>query len=203
MDPQGNPVKNLNATVEVSNKPSPLFSIEAVRARIDPARTYKFEVFLPSSSGINISTFVEDVRFSLQDFSVKPYQSSAQLFKFAGETVASDVVITFYEGEDYFMSKYLQGWRNSIRNADGTYNYPRTYKSKIIVHLLDGRNKKVAQVNCLNCWPQSALQMGYSYYESGRVTVSQSFACDNIELVYFETTENNKDIKLIRPILQL
>lgn len=89
--------------------------------------------------------------------------------------------ISFYEDEDYSVSKYLWAWHMSVRTKDNLFYLPKDFKKDIKVWGFNDRSNSspAIMIDFIECFPSmSGSGLTYGLAENNFLTVSAEFTVD-------------------------
>lgn len=155
-------------------------------ARGDPHLLIDWSIIMPSLKGANglSDSLVESIDFSAPSYGTRRIQLGTTHVNYPGYKENSPINIVFAEDTDHTVSQYLNWWRSCIRDVDGTYSYPQSYKADINVLALTPDGKVAAMMTLLGCYPDGPLSYPYASGTSEYLRLHQSFACDHVAFSY-------------------
>jgi len=143
---------------------------------------------LPTIDGIKLDpSYVESIDVPFNNISIADnwYGGSGYTY-FAGPHDISSFSVTFYEDQKVSTLKYILAWKNLVKDFDsGFYNLPGLgdgkvgYKRSMRLLFLDSKNNAILQADLEGIWPADTGNLSLNYTDSGRITISQTFSCDN------------------------
>lgn len=157
------------------------FQLPDVLNRPDPMMTWRWVVAGGGALPFGLpAVYVESIDVPFENVQVQQGIFSGGTFTYfpANHDVAA-FSMTFYEDEQATVLKWITQWRSKIKDmSTGLMNLPKLYKRDINVDLLNGRGESVFTVKLLGCWPSDTGNLGLSYSDEGRLTITQSFSID-------------------------
>lgn len=171
--------------------------LERALARPDPMLTFKWEVTsIPEPNYPNIDTsYIEsfEVPFSNVRSTNVFFGGGYNYFPEFHDTSA--ITIVFYGDSDGRALAYLWEWKQTVKSFDtGLYNLPNNFKRDWKLQLLDTRGTVIATVTYHGCWPADTNPITFDQEGTGRVTFSQVFSIDSMEIdikLFPNTGKNN------------
>lgn len=160
------------------------FTLQQVRARPDPLLSFQWLCLDGSLPFDHPNEYLESIDLPFNNIkSDGVYVGSGYTcYPLAHEVEA--FTATFYE--DYYAASttWLQDWKSRIKNfSTGVYGLPKDYKKTMTVGLLTTKGDIALQYKLIGIWPTSTASLSLNYNESGRITVSQTFSIDDVEIV--------------------
>ncbi len=149
------------------------------KGRSDPLLNFKWvtEEFLFGLPG----SYLESVDLPFNNLSVRQgIYNGGSFTYYPGTNNISSVSMTFYEDSEGSTVQWLEGWKAKVFDSKtGLRKLPSNYKRVVQVHLLDTEGEKVITAVLEGLFPDATQNIQLSYNESGRITISQTFSCDN------------------------
>lgn len=154
-------------------------------------RTYALGAPEPALSSI----WIVKIPFNTQNIFIAAEQVSATVRKipgesrftggrnkfYAGTSDIDSVSITFYETDDYAVSKWLYSWRKLVED-NGIYGLPADFKKIFYVFAYSKSQPKPTRTFKYDgVWPTDRNAYEYNQDETGRITVQAQFAVDDVE----------------------
>jgi hypothetical protein len=159
--------------------------IKDLLKRSDPLLSFKWVCPEDLPFGLP-GNFVEGVDLPWRNIRIGEgvYQGSKYDF-FPGPHDISSFQMTFYEDDKASCVKWIDGWKNEVKNFEtGLYRLPSHYKKDIKVQLLDSQNNPIMTVTLIRCWPAETGNWSLNYTDNGRLTVSQTFSVDDQKIEF-------------------
>lgn len=162
-------------------------TLVASQSRSDPLLNHLWFALPPNVSGVSLPWYyIEEFTAPFRSFDVLTQYRAGKMFHFAGQHSISNLSVRFYDDSTGKVGRYLEAWRRTVLNADGTYNYPggsNGYKKNFEVVVLDvTKFGQVYQFKFIGCWPTTAEPFNLSSATSERLISAQEFACDEVEI---------------------
>ena len=153
-------------------------------ARRDPLMSYSWFAEMPKVGNVALDwNYVEEFTAPFRSFDTLPQYREGRMYHFAGQHSISNLSIRFYDDTSGKVGMYLENWRRAVMSNNGTYNYAQDYKKIISLTILDvSRLITVYQIKYIGCWPSSAEPYNLNSGASDRITPSQEFNVDDIEI---------------------
>lgn len=156
-------------------------------ARNDPHLLIDWNIAMPSINGFGAidSKYIEGVNFAAPSVGTRRIQRGSHHINMPGYMECGHVTMTFFEDYQQSSGQYLNWWQCSIRNPDGTYNYPSLYKKNITVngYAPDGVTQ-VSTIVLVGCYPEGPRGYPYTSGTSDYMKFEQSFAVDNVVFTF-------------------
>lgn len=93
--------------------------------------------------------------------------------------------MTLYEDSVLSTTKWLEEWKNKVRNpSSGGYYLPRNFKRNIPVELMNTEGTVVCEITLINCWPIGRAAWDLNYTNNNRLRVQQNFSIDRLEIAF-------------------
>lgn len=173
--------------------------------RGDPHLLIDWSVIMPALKGANAlpDVYVESADFSAPSFGSRRIQLGTTHVNYPAYKENSPINLVFAEDANQTVSQYLNWWRSCIRDPDGTYSYPSSYKADINILALTPDGKIGAMITLVGCYPDGPLSYPYASGTSEYMRLHQSFACDHVAFSYPGTGKVNvgpvQDISTFTP----
>lgn len=128
--------------------------------------------------------YVESISLPFPSFNIKPLFGAGTFSYYPGFEEVQAFDIQFYEDEALRTSKWLQMWKERIRDPDvGAFYLPTNYKMDMEFELLNNQNARVMTAVCKNVWPSTKSNWELNYTSTnGMLKVHQNFSTDGIKL---------------------
>lgn len=107
---------------------------------------------------------------------------------FPGTHTISSFSASFYEDRKGTALKWIQDWKNRVKNLQtGAYGLPKAYKRDIVVSMLDQKNNVSMNVRLKDCFPTDTSPMTLNYTDgTGRIVHQQNFSVDDQEITFLQ-----------------
>ena len=158
--------------------------LSKAQARPDPIMSWRWEAHVP---GLPLE-YIEDIVIPLPTFEVEPTFRGGSKTYYAKFVDHAAFQMRLYTDLENTAIDWLYKCYGSIRNSDGTYNYPNQYKFAIDVNLLDPHNKVACSFKLVGCFPISGTGYEMQSAASDRVVLSVEMSIDTVEL---QTSKSN------------
>ena len=97
----------------------------------------------------------------------------------------SSFSVTFYGDSEARAMAYLWGWKQKVKLfGNGLYNLPVDFKDTWKVQLLNTKGTVIANVSLIGCWPADTNNITLDQDGSNRITFSQTFSLDSMEIEF-------------------
>lgn len=165
------------------------FQIGDLLSRKDPQPTWRWVV----TTGTKVlpfglpASYVESIDVPFLNVQVQsPVFVAGGFVYFPGFHDIAAFGMTFYEDEDGTTLRWIQAWKNRIKNfTSGDMGLPSEYKRDIPVSLLDNTGSVKVSILLKGCWPSDTGNIPLSYTdENGRLTYSQTFSIDDQTITF-------------------
>lgn len=156
-------------------------------ARPDPMLNFKWQATSipgPNSSLIDTS-YIEnfDLPFSNVRTTGVFFGGGYNYFPEFHDTSAFSV--TFYGDSEGRAMAYLWGWKQQVKRFNGgLYNLPSKFKDNWKVELLNTKGEVIVKATLVGCWPADTNNVTLDQDGSNRITFSQTFSLDSMELEF-------------------
>ena len=150
----------------------------------DPAIQTRWRVIMPDQRN-PMQYMAESVEAVFRGVSSKARFAQAKSKHYPDASEIDALNIIFYETYDYEVTRYLERWRNKIRNKQGFYGMPAEYEKTIYVDMLHyDVNNYIIRFKYLKCWPIDSSPLSLTYEDSsGRIQVNATFRVDDVEII--------------------
>jgi hypothetical protein len=134
-------------------------------------------------------TYVEKLDLPFNNLEVREgvYNGSSFTY-FPGFHNVSAFGVTLYEDQNMTASKWVQGWKNDVKDfSTGLYNLPRGpngYKYDLNVVLIDNEGSSIVTAILSGLFPLATSNFSLTYDSSNRLCVEQQFSCDDCTLKF-------------------
>lgn len=163
-------------------------------ARPDPLLTFRWVVkSIPGNAaafGIDYS-YVETIELPFSNVRSTGvfFGGGYSYFPEFHDTAAFNV--TFYGDSEGRVLSYLWNWKQKVKSfGTGLYNLPDEFKEDWTIALLNAKGAEVAQFKYIGCWPADTAPITLDQEGSSRITHSQTFSLDSMELTIGGKTFN-------------
>lgn len=149
-----------------------------------PAPDWLYFVRMPNVAGAGNSgdVIAEQISFPHKNIPANPRFGGATNTYYPGTSDVSSASISFYETEDYIVTRYLKAWQRLVKDENDVYGMPIDYKKNIMFELYS-REGRVTNVGILiGAWPTNISNFDVNYASSGKLTVSCNFSIDDSEM---------------------
>lgn len=164
-----------------------LAKLQRALARPDPLLSFQWEVkSVPDPAGIlgpDPASYIEsfDIPFSNVKSTGVFFGGGYNYFPEFHDTSAFSV--TFYGDSDGRTLAYLWDWKQQVKSFDtGLYALPKAFKRIWVVNLLNAKGSAVATITFHGCWPADTNNISLDQDGTNRITFSQTFSVDSMEL---------------------
>jgi len=160
----------------------------------EPLRAYNFEVELPRDFGdadrlkYQVRSVQFPVWFNLETEEVR-VEALGYYFLPSDFEARNDVKIEFWEDVELSVQKYFNKWRRLIIGevVSGTpyrelKELPSKWMKDVVVHVLDGKGKRVGSYRLRKCYPTGIDTVNLGYEQNEVVVVSVSLVVHGIEI---------------------
>jgi len=150
-------------------------------AERNPMFSFKWEFEGNLPFGGPTSDYVESVDLNATNVQIGGgIFSAASYFYMPMFSNVSSFSMTFFEDDEGTTLKWLTSWKSRIKNFDdGSYYLPANYKSEMKFNLCNTMGTPVVASRCSGVWPADTGALSLNYTDSGRITISQTFSCDD------------------------
>jgi hypothetical protein len=156
-------------------------------ARNDPHLLIDWNISMPSINGFGAidPKYIEGVSFASPSYGQKRVQQGSHHINMPGYMECGNITVTFFEDYQQSSGQYLNWWQCSIRNPDGTYNYPSLFKKNITVngYAPDGITQ-VSTIILVGVYPEGPRGYQYTSGTSEYMKFEQSFSVDNVVFTF-------------------
>jgi len=167
--------------------------LSIMRARKDPALSYRWLVTLPDPSsdalailnntGVNqkdFSFYVEDVNVSLPQMQVTDVYRGGSRRKYAGQMDSGSLSLTLYEDMSFTALRYFAALQNDIYSPtlQVVSSVPSSYKNTMLIHLIDDKGIEHAVIICVGTFPTSTGSTQLGSQGSERILRQVEFSID-------------------------
>lgn len=165
--------------------------LQRALARPDPMLTFKWEVSsVPRGDKFGVdSSYIEsfEVPFSNVRSTNVFFGGGYSYFPEFHDTSA--ITIVFYADSEGRAMSYLWDWKQAVKSfSTGLYSLPQDgpagkgFKDTWKVQLLNTKGEVIANVSYFGCWPADTNPITLDQDGTGRVTFSQVFSLDSMEI---------------------
>lgn len=169
------------------------FSIQKLMARPDPLMSFHWMCLdgtlpfgLPceylESIDIPFTNVKTDTVFSGSGYLSYPLSHEVEAFN-----------MVLYEDSESSAVKWVNDWKSKIKDFNtGSYGLPSEYKRDITVGMLSNNGAVSVRYTLIGVWPTQTANLSLNYTESGRITISQSFAIDDVLIEHGNYKQTNR-----------
>ena len=139
--------------------------------------------FIPSKP---VDVFITGIDLPQIGISSTSRYYSGRSINFPGRLSVENFNMSFYEDENYTVTKYLQTWMNNVCNSMGNYGIPDGllgYKKRLIVSAFDTTGKETGTWELRGVYPEKPSGYEYSSENNDRLKVGCSFSCDYVNFL--------------------
>lgn len=160
--------------------------IQRAIMRPDPLLTFRWEVAdVPDgeSYGVN-SSYIEGIEVPFNNVRTTGVFMGGTYKYFPEFHDRSPINVVFYADSEGRALKYLMAWKQQVKDfKSGKYNLPVEFKKDMTLHLLNTRGERVIIVTYIGMWPADTNPVSLDQDGTGRITFSQTFSIDDVEIV--------------------
>lgn len=149
----------------------------------DPALSTRWYMIVPDVKSATMCV-AENATLTFQKIPAKQRYRQGKMMNYADTSSVDGINISFYETNDYQVSRWLQAWRLQVFNPrTGVYGMPSRYKKTIEAHLLgiDSLEPKLSLI-FTGCFPTDQNTWEVQYDDAtGRLKVEAQFSVDDVD----------------------
>lgn len=150
----------------------------------DPALNTLWLLEIPFADSTGLILYAERMQVTFPKTPFRPRYNEGSNSYFPETSDIDGINITFYEAADFRVTNFIKLWRKLIKDADGNYGMPDTYKKEIHAKLFsqDNMSSPIKTLKYIGCAPtdQTAFELQYDD-ATGRITVEVQFSVDSME----------------------
>lgn len=168
-------------------------TLAALHRRTDPALSFKWACKDDTLPFGLPSNFLESVDLPFNNIKVgETIYGGGGYSLFPGSHSISNVNLVLYEDQKCTTTQWIQLWKSKIKNfKTGSYYLPGDgspgssgYKQAFTVQLLNTANSPILSAEFQGAWPENTSNWSLNYTDDGRLTVSQTFAVDDLVISF-------------------
>lgn len=147
----------------------------------DPALTSLWLVQIDNASAVTY-LLAEQMSATFPKIPAQSRFTSGTVRHYPGMQDIDQIAITFYESHDYKVTQWLKTWTNQVKDDNGNFGLPVTYKRNIVLNMFSkASTQPVHVVTYGGCWPtdKGAFELNYSD-ETGRMVIQANFSVDTV-----------------------
>ena len=154
-------------------------ALSKAQGRPDPIMSWRWEAHIPGLP----TQYIEDIVIPIHTFEVEPTFRGGSKTYYAKFVDISAFQLRLYADVENTAIDWLYQFFDSIRNKDGSYNYPKQYKKTIEVSLFGPNNDTpVCTFLMIGCFPISGSGYDLQSASSERVIISVEMSIDNMKM---------------------
>ncbi len=160
-------------------------SLKVLLSRPEPQHTWKW-VYAGATLPFGLPySYVEACSLPLNNVSSgSPIFVNGGFLKMAGSHELGPISLTLFEDHKGSTLKWIQTWKSRIKNfKTGAYGTQTEYKRDLKFSLVDTMGSTHTTLLFTGCWPTDTSPLDLNYTESGKLTITQSFDADDVEIV--------------------
>lgn len=128
--------------------------------------------------------YVEGCSLSFNNLSANQIHVNAGFLMMPGTHTVAPISVTFAESGTGIVTKWIESWKAKVKDfKSGLYGGQSDYKRDMKFSLLDTRGNAHTTLRYMGCFPLETGNLDLEYSESGRVSISQPFSVDDMEVV--------------------
>ena len=153
--------------------------------KTDPARAFRFDVFIPSPQGIdssildafNLTYRCEVAQLPGRNFSTMEQKTYGPIEKFPYWTNYNDIDLTFLIDDDMIIKKGFDQWMEYINPAPTfNFNYKNDYSVDITIRQFNAQNDYSYQVRLVDAFPINMNQLDLDWSSDSIHKLTVTFA---------------------------
>lgn len=130
--------------------------------------------------------YLESIDIPFNNISAAPnWHQGGGFIIMPGTHSISAVSCTFYEDNTATTLKWINAWKNKVKNlVTGIYGLPFEYKANWVLTLLDNQNNDILKLTLVDCWPTDTNNLSLTYASTDRLTIQQTFSVDDHKIEF-------------------
>lgn len=159
--------------------------IQRALARPDPMLNFKWEVVAIPGDAIIDTSYIESFEIPFSNTRITNVFMGGGYDYFPEFHDTSSFAVTFYADSKGLALKYLWNWKQEVKDfVTGRYNLPSQFKRDWSVNALDTTGSIILTITYHGCWPADTNNITFDQEGSSRVTLSQTFSVDSMEITF-------------------
>lgn len=162
----------------------PSTALGVLFTRGDPAYSWKW-VYADETLPFGLPySFVEGCDLAFDNIAASsPIFANSGFTAIASSHTLGGVSLTLYEDQNGTSLKWIQTWKKTIKDfRSGNFNGTSAYKRDLKFQLLNNYGLPVVTARYSGCFPTETGNLSLNYTDSGRITLTQQFWADNVEI---------------------